>query len=566
MIFTRPSMPAACICDTVDGPHREEGMITNSEKCRRSGSCIIGWLALLMMHSMFLPSRHASAQPGQDGEKLQYHIIRTDSSGRIVPWFSDDPGLSYDHVIRLVWNFWKNMETDSNGMKYYMNHQVWKPEHDMRGLGGDQFNMALSSWRLLYAYTGDPSVIQNMRTIADEYLARSLSGPDDAWPDMPYPYNNKIHSGKYTGDMVIGEGFTKPDKAGAFGSELVNLYKMTGEQRYLDAAVRIANSLAAHTKPGDNGHSPLPFKVNAKTGEPGYLKNWQDGTVQASVYTSNWTGVLDLFESLSTLGEGDAKAYIGAFNLILDWMIAVPLATNKWGPFFEDIPGWSDTQTNAVTFAAYILEHPERFRDYRSAARSALDWAWRELGNHDYEKVGVIVMNEQTAYRVPGNSHTSRQAAVELLYCEKTGDISTRENALRCLNWATYMVDTDGKNRYMRDDIWLTDGYGDYVRHYIRAMASAPWLAPCDADHLLRTSSVVTNIEYGASLVSYTLFDSGSLDVLRMTAKPKRVLANGRLLKELRALDREGWTWQDLEKGGVLCIRQDQGRKVVIEK
>jgi hypothetical protein len=38
-------------------------------------------------------------------------------------------------------------------LKYYINHQVWKPEHDMRGLGGDQFNMALSSWALLYAYT-----------------------------------------------------------------------------------------------------------------------------------------------------------------------------------------------------------------------------------------------------------------------------------------------------------------------------------------------------------------------------------------------------------------------------
>ena len=27
---------------------------------------------------------------------------------------------------------------------------------------------------------------------------------------------------------------------------------------------------------------------------------------------------------------------------------------------------------------------------------------------------------------------------------------------------------------YPRTDIWMTDGYGDYVRHYIRAMAAAP--------------------------------------------------------------------------------------------
>ena len=61
------------------------------------------------------------------------------------------------------------------------------------------------------------------------------------------------------------------------------------------------------------------------------------------------------------------------------------------------------------------------------------------------------------------------------------------QQAIRRLNWATYMVDNDGKNRYPRDDIWLTDGYGDYVRHYLRSMAAQPELAPDDQNHLLRT-------------------------------------------------------------------------------
>ncbi len=81
-------------------------------------------------------------------DTIQYHPVRLDRAGNILPWYSSNPGESYDTVISLVWNFWKNMETDSNGLKYYMNHQVWKPEHDMRGLGGDQINMALSSWSL----------------------------------------------------------------------------------------------------------------------------------------------------------------------------------------------------------------------------------------------------------------------------------------------------------------------------------------------------------------------------------------------------------------------------------
>jgi len=32
------------------------------------------------------------------------------------------------------------------------------------------------------------------------------------------------------------------------------------------------------------------------------------------------------------------------------------------------------------------------------------------------------------------------------------------------------MVDFDGKNRFPGDEPWLTDGYGDYIRHFLRAM------------------------------------------------------------------------------------------------
>ena len=101
--------------------------------------------------------------------------------------------------------------------------------------------------------------------------------------------------------------------------------------------------------------------------------------------------------------------------------------------------------------------------DHDGATRPACSQHW-----------GVTVINEQTVYRVPGNSHTSRHASVELLYCEKTGECQSKPDAIRRLNWATYTIDNDGKNRYVRDDIWLTDGYADYIRHYLHAMASAP--------------------------------------------------------------------------------------------
>jgi hypothetical protein len=463
----------------------------------------------------------------------------------------------------LVWNFWNNMDTDSNGLKYYMNHQVWKPEHDMRGLGGDQINMALSSWALLYAYTGYPAIIDNMKYLADNYLERSLSAPEDAWPDMPYPYNTEIHSGKYDGDMRNGKSISQPDKAGTFGYELVRLYEMTGDKKYLVAATKIANTLSEHMQAGDSIKSPLPFRVNAITGETGSLFDNQGSgkKMEPALYTANWTGTMMLYEELIALDVPAKEHYKKAFNTLLQWMIDFPLKTNRWGPFFEDIPGWSDTQTNAITFAMFILQHPDLFPQWPEKVKWIIGWTYRELGNHEYEKYKVVVMNEQTVYRVPGNSHSSRQASVELMYAEKSGDTSYTSNAVRALNWATYTVANDGRNRYIRDDIWLTDGYGDYVRHYIRAMASMPELAPSDKNRFLGTTSLVTSILYERDKISYSTF-SGAADVLRLTSKPKKITVDGIELEKATP-GSTGYEWKTLTSGGVLRIIHS-GKKVII--
>lgn len=511
-------------------------------------------------------------------DKIVYHPVSLDDYGNILPWYSDNPGESYDHVINLVWDFWKNMEIDSNGMKYYMNHQVWKPKHDKRGLGGDQIMMALSSWDLYYNYTGDESVLENMKYMADYYLANSLSTLESNWPYLPYPYNTDVESGIYDGDMILGKGFLQPDKAGSFGMELVHLYKKTGDGKYLDAAVKIANTLAEKVQPGDVDNSPWMFKVNAETGEPGILVDnatWYEGMDKdlkkaktpgkKSAYTTNWTGTLELFTELINLQKGNVEAYKKAFDITLNWLKSYPVKTNKWGPFFEDVPRWSDTQVNAITYAMYLLEHKDLDPDWKESVNNIFHWVYNELGNKKYTKYGVTVIDEQTAYRVPGNSHTSRQAATELKYWNITGDTSYLRNSVHQLNWATYMVDTDGKNFYPTNAIWMTDGYGDYVRHYLRAMASAPQLAP-NGNHLLNSTSIVMSIVYEPPRISYTTFDNSSEEIFRLTYKPKAIKVNGVILKKAAENIIEGWLYQSLDKGGVLRITHSKGNKIEIFK
>jgi hypothetical protein len=325
---------------------------------------------------------------------------------------------------------------------------------------------------------------------------------------------------------------------------------------------------------GDHERSPLPFRVHAVTGKPGFFfdnapgpdffsNDFSGKKITEAVYTANWTGTLTLLEELMELDSARRTDYEQAFRVLLDWMKAYPLKTNKWGPFFEDIPGWSDTQTNALTFAMFILQHQALFPNWREEIKGIIDWTYAELGNHEYEPYKVVVMNEQTVYRVPGNSHSSRQASVELMYAALSGDTTYTANALRTLNWATYTVADDGRNRYIRDDIWLTDGYGDYVRHYLRAMAAMPELAPSGKNRLLGSSTVVTRIEYKPNTLEYATYGAAS-DVLRLIRKPRKINCDGVKLKPVTDDQSDGYTWTPLAVGGILTLKH-RGKEVKID-
>lgn len=513
---------------------------------------------------------------------LVFHQIVTDEGGKIIPWCAAKPNDAYEIILNKVWNFWDTMRADKNGLPYYMNHQVWLPDNnDSRGLGGDQMAQALSSWQLLYQYSGNERVKDNMRFIADYYVTHSLSAPNAAWPNIPYPYNTYVYSGNYDGDMILGKGFTQPDKAGSFGLELVKMYMLTGDEKYLDNAVDIANTLAKLTKTGDSINSPMPFKVHATTNKIGLLKSYEGDTLGSTTYSSNWSGTMQLYQLLTRLKKGNATLYKSSFDKLLNWMKKYPLKNNKWGPFFEDVPGWSDTQINAITFAKFMKQNLDLFPNWKIQVSKIFEWVYKKLGNDTWKKYGVIVVNEQTSYPVPGNSHSARQAAAELFYAQLTGDTSRNENAVRQLNWATYMVDVDGKNNYPRDEVWFSDGYVDYVRHYLNAMASMPELAPDDVNHILSSTTIISRADYAPFFnkynvkdfpfeeeaqmkIYYQTFDNKSVETIRMTSKPSQIYQGDKLMQQMENLNGDGWSWKAYAKGGLLTIKHSLSNKIKI--
>jgi len=503
-------------------------------------------------------------------QRLGWHYINTDSAGNILPWFRPDIGVSFDYILNCLWEFWDSIPYVFDGTKYYMVHREWPWNKDYpgiwggkedHGIGGDQVQMLLDSWSRLYMYTGNKKIVENMVYQADFYIHHSLSPDDHVWPYIPYPWHSEIKPGfRYDGDMIDGLDVAHVDKAGDLGYHLIRLYKITGNKWYLEIAEKIANTLAQHINEGNEDASPLPYKINTRTGEV----KWP--------YTTNWVWTIRMYEDLVDLNFGDIDTYTGSADNLRSWLKDYALKNNKYGPFFEDISSWSDCGINAGRMVEYILLFPDKWgTTWQEDARKALDWMWNNMKNEVWKEYGVIVINEQTAYPYPGNSHTSRYAYLELLYSQMTGDWSRKLNSVRQLIWATYSVDTEGRNEYPGDpatnEIWFTDGYGDYVAHYLNAMAILPQeLTSPDKDRMLGSLSVVRDIQYMEGLINYETYDSNSTEVLRLMAKPREIFVNGNMLEESNLPGNNSWVWQPLENGGVLYVVHGNGNKIKILK
>ena len=129
--------------------------------------------------------------------------------------------------------------------------------------------------------------------------------------------------------------------------------------------------------------------------------------------------------------------------------------------------------------------------------------------------------------------------AAPALWAEASGSNEYKERAQRSFNWATYMSSEDGTVTVGIDhpdyynQCWFTDGYFDFVPHFLDGMAALPVLAPSTSDHLLSSTSVVQEIRYAPLSVSYKTFDNRAAEVLRLTFKPQMVLSSGDLLPEM---------------------------------
>jgi hypothetical protein len=155
------------------------------------------------------------------------------------------------------------------------------------------------------------------------------------------------------------------------------------------------------------------------------------------------------------------------------------------------------------------------------------------------------------------------------MFYERAGDSAARENAFRSLNYATYFMSSDGKfaccGASHGESYWFEDGYADAGRSLMWAMGAIPEFAPIGQNHILRSSSVIQKVKYGTRKVEYSTFYDNAVTTLRLSYRPLRIVAGGKLLTERKDLRQTGYTLRALSDGDyVLQIRHAAAKDVAI--
>ena len=529
----------------------------------------MNWWALVLVAFLIFPLT-AVAEDVYVNAQVPWHPVVLDAQGKLLAWHQPDKNLGYDHVLRLGWDFIEHrvpVDTRHNtGLKIYLINSVFDGK-TLQGLNWQHnpamvfasFVDSLVGW---YPYSGDEESVKVVREMLDHQLAHGTTPADWEWPGVPFATNcdDEPDYGRCIQDMPREfYGGIETDKVGELGTGYALFYQLTGERKYLDAAIRCAQALAKHVRIGDAEHTPWPFRVDARTGV----------TLALEEYGGNVAGSLRLFDELIRLKAGETAAYEKDRALAWRWMVDHPLnrnsaAWNKWAGYFEDVPRHTDdvNQLTPMIAAYYILarEDPAEIDpQWMSHVGRLLDWVRIKLGRGPF--FGAQAIDEQTTpdatfgccSRAGQGDHTARWAAINAMFFEKTRDGQAREDAFRSLNYATYFAGSDGRISCCGVDYanpyWFSDGYSDYMRHFQWAMGAVPEFAPAGQNHLLRSSSVVQKVSYGDRRVEYRTFGATATEVLRLNFKPSRISAAGAALSEHNDLKSEGFTLQPLSGG-----------------
>ena len=217
----------------------------------------------------------------------------------------------------------------------------------------------------LYPYTGDPDTIVFLQDFIDYELENGLTPENYAWSRVPYTSANPGDH-RYTGWSHHGEDYIEPHVVGEDGYAYLRFYEMTGNTKYLQAAIRCADALVKNYKPGDAAQLALAGSL---------LRARRQDRAAAGMgpYSANVVEPIMLFDELIRLEQGDVAAYRRVRQAAWEWLHKYPMKNNVWVGYFEDVPPRMENMNQVIPleYARYVLLNPEKDLEWRDHARQA---------------------------------------------------------------------------------------------------------------------------------------------------------------------------------------------------
>ncbi|HOK10568.1 MAG TPA: malectin domain-containing carbohydrate-binding protein [Candidatus Hydrogenedens sp.] len=506
-----------------------------------------------------------------------------DEYGVIAPWYTGLNG-QWDYRVRIAGETlkrypWAGKDKACTIAPEYVFNGTWSLSADGtisvpnlsdwdNGDLGQRSAYLLSGWVDYYRYTGDPSAIAHISILADFLLDYCVTSEDHSWPKflISVPVKGKPYG------HANAEGFIQLDIVAEVGIGLLHAYQLVGNERWLEAVKHWADLLAE--KRSRNLGTPLWGRY----ANPEQVL-WSDHMTGGIAF------ILTFFDELIKMGyTGQHNAVVEARDAGQTWLrdVLLPKWTvdDTWGRNYWD---WEDpVQAENVTefVVRYLISNPDVFPNWKNDARNILSLFLNRTSVCPNSRGDVY----SGAWAYPESSGCCGRSLwygpMELAplwaeYGVKVNSPWATEVARRQAILTTYDCHENG---IVEDNIdggqivaggWFKIAHPMALKHVLNMMAWMPEICGANREnHILRTDSVVTYVEYGVGRVYYKTFNSlaDNIDVLRLAFTPKSVGANGVALDRCEQLSQNGFTIKTLSNGDcIVQIRHDGCDEILIE-
>ncbi len=456
--------------------------------------------------------------PQKNPQMIMDHQVLLQEN-KLQPW------TSYDMILRYSMNYLKYCpayESPNGPLPLYLITSKILVDGNYRkgqnNQGGNAY-WAMETFKRYYAYTGDMDALNPVKNLVEQ-IAKYHTPSNFAWPGVPRTQDD-------TPDGIYDDEKGEPDKACMVAIAYINYSRFTGEQKYIRLAENIANTIVGHITEGTATESPLPFRVNMRTGKV------------IDPYCADMIMPIKMIDELLVSNTTlDVQNLLQKKMILMNWILKYPMENNIWSGYFEDVATNrydNVNQFSPMETARYLINNPNADPLYKQHILKLIILVKQRFGV--VTRYGATSIAEQDDCLGEMSSHTSRYASVVAKWFGMTGDEKMREEARASFALSTYSA----FNKFSKDSIsinytgigfvnpWFSDSYLDYMSHFLEGFGELPEMMPIDSNHLFYTTSMVLRISYEKEHISYTTFDKNGLERLKLTFEPM-VYANGKKL------------------------------------